>query len=337
MKRLPGVIVSAILLIIGSLFQFLGAALMGFGAFLVPGMHASTNAPAPVQPAWLPWFSLGIAAVCFGFGAWGMITAIGLFRMKRWARYCTLIIGGLVAFFGVPGMIMMIAMSVISLPTPAGIDPAQAHTMQFVSRIMFVVIAMFYACTSSIGIWWLVYFNRKAVREAFAGGSVSLAPSRRPVLISILAVLNMIGVATCTIMAFAPIPMAIFGLIVHGWAKTVTLLIFAALAAMCGAGLWQLQEWGRKTAIGLQCIGLINYMFFVFRPTVLQRYQKEVNRSLYLQQSALLPPHVQSTIQYGTFGIGICFLLAVIAILHHYRRAFKQPTNPAAAQPELIG
>jgi hypothetical protein len=59
MKRLPGVVVSAVLLIFGSLLQLLGAAAMGFGAFLIPGLPTSTGTPAHTQPACCHGWHLG--------------------------------------------------------------------------------------------------------------------------------------------------------------------------------------------------------------------------------------------------------------------------------------
>jgi uncharacterized membrane protein (DUF2068 family) len=265
-------VVSAVLLIFGSLLQVLGAAAMGFGAFLIPRLPASTSAPVPAQPAWMPWFTLGFAGVCLALAGWGIITSVGLFRMRRWARVSALIIGGLLVFFGLPGFSMMILMAMVSLPAPTGVDPAHANTVQMVTRIGFIAIALFYAFISAIGMWWLFYFNRKAVREAFAGASGPLAPPRRPALISILAILNIVGIPMCALMAFAPLPMAIFGKVVHGWAKAITFLIFGVLAGISGVGLWRLKEWGRRTAIACQCIGLINNLFFVFQPeTMLPR------------------------------------------------------------------
>jgi hypothetical protein len=335
MKRLPGVIISTVLLIFGAVLQVVGAAAMGFGGYLEQHHATPANPSVPAPPAWLPFFSYGLATIGLGLAAWGITTSVGLFRLRRWARFSTLIIGGLLVFFGVPGMLIMIVMAVISLPAPSGIDPAQAHTMQIVSRIAFAGMTFIYALVSGIGIWWLVYFNRKTVRESFNGTAAPLITPRRPVLISILAVLKIIGVPICALMAFLPIPMALFGVIVHGWGKTAILLAFAALAGVCGIGLWRLQEWGRRTAITFECVGLVNILSFMFRANVLQSYQGEVNRSMNVQQSAHLPEHFQSIIQLAGFGIGFVVLLAILAILHYYRGAFKQPSHPASAEPAL--
>jgi hypothetical protein len=344
LKRLPGVIVSAVLLIIGSLFQLLMAVLMGFGAFLQQrGLQHAANPslpaqPAlPVQPAWLPWFSAAIAAVVVGLAVWGFLTSAGLFRMRRWARYSVLIIGGCLAGFGVPAMLMTIVISMIPLPAPAGVDPAHAHTAQLAVKIVFLAVSLFYAAISAIGIWWLVYFNRRAVREAFNGAPGAPLPSRRPILISVLAVLNFIGAPMCALLVLVPIPFAMFGVIVHGWAKVVTLLVFAVSVGVAGVGLWRLQEWGRRTAIALQVVGLVNSMIYVVRPSVMQQYQAEINRSMGITQSPVLPPQFQTSVQTASLALGMIVVLAVIAILHYYRDAFKEPSGPSQAQLELMG
>ena len=253
MKRLPGIVVSAVLLILLSLFQVLGAALMTLsGVIESHGLAVAATTNAPPKPAWLPWVSFGMAALCAGLAALGITTSIGLFRMRRWARYLVLIIGGCLAVFCVPGMLMMLVMTLVPLPMPAAADPAHAHTIQFFSKIIFVVISLFSAALAAIGIWWLVYFNRKAVREAFAGMTGSFAPSRRPLLISVLSVLDIVGAVMCTIMAFIPFPFLILGFTVRGPEKTLVLLAFAAANAFAGIGLWRLLEAGRLTAIGVQ-------------------------------------------------------------------------------------
>ena len=176
MKRLPGVIVSAILLVIGSLFQLLMAALLGFGV-LIRGQELShgTSTQLVAQTAWLLWTYLAIAVVCVGLAVWGFITSIGLFRMRSWARYSTLIIGGTLVVLGVPGLLMILILAVPAA-TNVGPDYAQAH--QAAQEIVAVGTALVYAGVSGIGIWWLVYFNRRAVRQAFTSALGSPAPPR---------------------------------------------------------------------------------------------------------------------------------------------------------------
>jgi hypothetical protein len=338
LKRLTGVIVSAVLLITGSLFQLLMAALMGFGAFIQHrGLPHATDSSLPAQPAWLPWFSVGIS-VCFaGLAVWGFVTSIGLFRMRRWARYSVLIIGGCLAAFGGLSTLMMIVITMVPMPAPTGVDPTHAHTAQFAVKIVFLVMSLFYAAVCAVGIWWLVYFNRRTVRDAFNGALGVPLPGRRPILISVLAVLNLAGAPMCALMAIIPIPFAIFGVIVHGLAKTVILLVFALSVGIAGVGLWRLQEWGRRTTIALQGVGLINGLFFLFQPLVMQHYQEEVNRSMGITPTQVLPPQFQTNMQTASLALGMVMMLAVFAVLHYYRGAFKQPLDTSPTQPEILG
>jgi hypothetical protein len=79
-------------------------------------------------------------------------------------------------------------------------------------KVVFVVVALFYALVGALGIWWLVYFNRKKVRDVFAGAGGQIVESRRPFLIALLAVFNLIGAAGCVLMALLPLPLLFLGL-----------------------------------------------------------------------------------------------------------------------------
>jgi uncharacterized membrane protein SpoIIM required for sporulation len=105
---------------------------------------------------------------------------------------------------------------------------------------------------------------------------------------------------------------------------------------IAGIGLWRLEEWGRRTAIALLCAGFVNSVLLILRPSVMQSYQNEVNRSMGIPQSQVLPLQFQSTIQNASLVLGIAVVVGVFAILHYYRNAFNGPSNPASDRPELI-
>ena len=283
MKRLPGVIFSAVILALGSLFQLLMAALMVFAGTLEKTQtHSSgglSTTVASPTPAWMPMFSYGLGVFCILLAVWGILTTVGLFRMRRWARISTLVIGGCLAILGVPSMLMMLVMTMVPFPTPATVDPSQAHTIQMATRIGLGVGAAVYALVSAVGISWLVYFNRKAVREAFAGGSGQLEVSRRPFLIAAVTVLLAFGGASCLLMAFLPFPGAFMGMMLHGWEKSVFYLAYGAVIAAAGIGLWQLKEWARRLAMVMQVFGLAQFVVYMARPSLLTNYSTEVNQA----------------------------------------------------------
>src|SRR5215831_7599972 len=51
-----------------------------------------------------------------GFAAWGCGTGIGLLRAWRWARISTLIFSGLLAAFGIVGVVALLRMTAATIP-----------------------------------------------------------------------------------------------------------------------------------------------------------------------------------------------------------------------------
>ena len=87
MSRPAGVTVSAVFLILGSVLTALTGATMLF----VPSFDSPTTPQLPFHNA----IMVGTAVLLFGCALWGVLTAVGLFCMRRWARISILVIGAL--------------------------------------------------------------------------------------------------------------------------------------------------------------------------------------------------------------------------------------------------
>lgn len=331
MKRPIGVVLSAVLILLGSLFELLLAFSMVLaGVYLHKqiGSGGLPNVPATaLPPAWMPAFLYGICAFFIALAVWGIVTAVGLIRLRRWARYSVLVIGGGLALIGLVSSLMMLAMMAVPIPAAAGVDAAQAHTAQAVSRIVFGVIAVFYGILCAVGVSWLVYFNREKTRAAFAGTMGDALESSRPFLISVIAVLSMIGAGGCLLMVFVPIPIPIFGLIVHGWGKAALFLAIAAVEAAVGIGLWRLEEWGRLLALGWMALSVIHTGVYIVFPSLMLRNtaaMQQIMNPMQTQQTAPLDPMIYDV----SFGFSLLFVIAIMAVLIHYRAAFGRPSAP---------
>ncbi|MGA3372785.1 MAG: hypothetical protein ABSC48_13595 [Terracidiphilus sp.] len=338
MKRPSGVVFSAVLLILGSLFQLLMALGMAFSGAIsqtqirsggFPG--ATTNAP---MPGWMPAFMYVLCVFFVALAAWGILTAVGLIRLRRWARYSMLVIGGISALFGLVSSLGTLCVMLVPLPVPSGMDASQAETVQAMTKVMFGGMAFFYGFVCALGVFWLVYFNRKRVREAFAGTTGEVVESRRPFLISVLAVLNLIGAVSCLLMAFLPLPGAIFGWILNGWGKAALYLVFAVLAALVGIGLWQLKQWAWRLALAVQALGVVNTAVYLVNPSLILRYSAEIQQSMTPMQPQL-PERFQTMMYTASFSFGVLFCIAIVAILIYYRKAFQHPIELSPSESTL--
>jgi hypothetical protein len=332
MKRPFGVIFSAILLILGSLVQLLMAIGMAFSGAVFQNQIRSGGLPgataSPPLPGWMPAFIYAIGVFFVALAVWGIVTAVGLIRLRRWARYSILIIGGLLAFFSLISMLVTLLMMLVPLPVPANVDASQAQTVHAMTGIVFGVTALIYGIFCAVGVSWLVYFNRRKVREAFISATGKAVESRRPVLISVIAVLNMIGAVSCLLALFIPIPAAIFGWMVDGWGKVAIYLFFAAVTTSVGIGLWQLKEWGRLLALAMQALGLVNTAVYLVHPSLMLRYSMEIQQKMYpMQPQTQLPEGFQTPMYRISFGFAILLYIAIAAILIYYRKAFQRPAE----------
>ena len=271
MKRPAGLIASTVVLALVSLLQVAMALLMAAAAEFSPKAALSARAGAPAvspPPAWLPIFMYGLAVLFLGLAIWGIATAVGLHRLRNWARLSVLVIGGGMAVIGFFSALAMLAVMFMPLPASAAMGANQAHATQIMVRAVLAFIALFYAGVLAVGIWWLVYFNRRNVRALFINAQGELEESRRPLLVSLFAVLLFVGAPFCAVMAFLPFPSLMFGLVLEGWEKTLFFLLYAAISACTGIGLWHLKEWGRRLALALMAVGVINCSIYAFFPSL---------------------------------------------------------------------
>jgi hypothetical protein len=325
---------SAILLLLGSLFQLLMGFLMALSGALVgkippsglPGGLPGAPTPPPM-PSWMPVFMYALCAFFIALAGWGIVTTVGLFRLRRWARYSVLVIGGGMALVGLVSMLSTLVRLAAPMPVPDSVDAYQAPMVQTMTQFVFGFVAFLYGIVCAVGISWLVYFNLKRVREVFAGAPGEAAESRRPFPISVIAVFSMIGAGCCVLAAIIPLPGALFGWILYGWGKVTLYLVLAGLEAAVGAGLWRLEEWGRRLTLGVIALGLANSVVYLVRPSLMLRYNEELYRTMNLSQPEL-PAQLQTMLPIGSFGFALLFSIAILAALIYYRGAFKPPIEP---------
>ncbi|WP_420239361.1 hypothetical protein ACOBR2_07250 [Telmatobacter bradus] len=330
MKRLPGVIVSAIVLILVSLLPMLlalGIAFAGFGVHHMPVGRSTT------LPPWIDGVFLAEGAVLLLIGLWGWITVYGLLMMRRWARISMLVIGGGQAFFSLISALITLLLCFVPLPSTSahGADPA---SVQRIVHGVFIGMALFELVLAGIGVWWLVYFLRRSVVESFAAGTADLQPSRRPLPIAVLAVLKAISVLGCLALAFLPFPAFAAGVLLSGWSKTLLLLAYVIAYALAAYGLWTLREWGRRLAMALLGFGVVNTAIWLIHPGNMLDYNRQINRSMGLGDLPVQPGFGpwQTGFSAVVFTLSLLVLGGMFWVLHSYRAAF-QPVVELAAEP----
>lgn len=309
MSRPAGVTASAIVSIIGSAFMLLAAAGMMIGALVTPA-----QAPAQPQMPHMAAVASAMAAVFVGLAALGVWTAIGLFKLRSWARISILVFAG---FMTVVSLFTGVTMALA--PMPPGMDPG---TMRMIRPMMVVM----YAAPFAIGIWWLVQFNTKATKDAFAGIVAPGDGPVRPLSISIIGWWSVVGGVCCVIPAVMQLPAFVAGAIVTGWGAT---LLYAALAAVnlyIGRGLLALRERARILAIAFYGLGLVNIAVLVLVPGSYERLL-EYQRTL-MPATAQQPPFDLGSVWFHIIQVmSLLLVLVTIGFLVRRKQAFAAPAT----------
>lgn len=310
-KRFTGITVSAVVAILGSIVSILG------GFLMVISWVAMRSAPqAPPQPVSPPLATLAILAMVYcALGAWGITSAVGLLLRRNWARLCFVIFGGLLAFFsffGVAGSLLVAYVVPTTTPLPDNVSEG-------LFRGSFAVAAAISLVCFGIAIWWLVYFNRSAVKAAFVGDVAASHPRRFPLAVSIVAWLLISGSVVAAVEMLFPYPLLIFGIVFRGWAASLLLALFAAIGLAAGIGMLKKRIEAHSLAVGYLGFGLANAASYIVVPGSFARLQELVREA---QGNQALPLTDMS--RFMTFGMFVGFVStsAILILLIRARQPF---------------
>ena len=242
-RRPAGVILSAIVLGLAAAFLLLMAAVTLFGLLMKGHLPPMATAPGIAPPPMI-FVEVSVALVsCFYFtlAGWAIATLVGLIRMRPWARISIMVIGGGLAVMG-----LMFALVSFALPTMMRTMPMPPNGSPAMLRGVFIGMAVVSLLVAALGVTWLVYFALRSTREAFASPTApvsvrfvatnqahsldfsvaqpiepelivvdEIAPPitipqtrmrKRPVSITVLAILFLIGAAGALPGLFLPLP-----------------------------------------------------------------------------------------------------------------------------------
>jgi hypothetical protein len=300
MKRPVGVTLTAVVQVLGSLLVLIGSVLMLFMPALMRGTPRPTP-PSPIESLIL----YGAAAVYGFFALSGFLTAIGVFRLKNWARYSTLVFAGFVVVMGLLLALEFVLMPVPGMPSRAGADSPAAITPML--RLLMAAFPLGFAL---LGAAWLYYFNRASIRSVFiqsdkrtnADAKGILVGGRRvPLSILVIAAFSLFGAIVLIPFAFWLPANIFFGFIVTGYACKVITLLLGALDVYVGIALLRLSEMGRRVAIAANFVYLANTVVFWFVPNRVHQYFELYGQMVGAPASSAMAPY--TTVTYMRYGV----------------------------------
>jgi hypothetical protein len=328
-KRSASVTAAAIVAILGGLFLVLCFS-ASFFVFLL------TKLPGTVQdfPPSMRYIMLGAQAFMMCLSLFGIATGIGLLNLHKWARISILMWGGLSVFFGVMGIPVAYLMLLSPNPRAPGLP---VEGMQAVRAILLVI----YGIPFVIGVWWLMLFNRRAVKAQFAGGRASADPSlpQKPACPLPVAALAWFYITSVLNLLFLPllpfhVPLFIFGYVLPGGAGKIVLIITSLAFAIAGIGLLRLKPWSYSLTMGLQLFWLASTVVSGLTPNysaVMDSYMKEMQASFLLSETHSSPFNFAQ--HFGWILVAsLVFAGAILALLVYCRPRFLEAASRAAAE-----
>jgi hypothetical protein len=283
---------------------FVGSAftlLMGASMIAVT-LGGGSSTPVP------PKFGVGIGLLFIAFAALGVVTGLGVLRLREWARIAMLVFSGAMALFCAAGALIVATMPIPST-SPAGVGTAR------------VVIASVYGIPLAVGVWWMVLFTRRSVVEAFSGGAVAAA-SGRPLAVTLIGYWNVVGGVGTVLASFLGMPAFVLGAVIPGWAGSATYLFLGALTFYAGVGLLRLRESARVLAITLFGLTIVQTAIMFVSPAARTRMLAAQNAMAPDAAAQPMPfdPHQMAL---GFMGIAALIAVAMALLLVRAKGAFE--------------
>lgn len=324
MQRPIGVVLSAGVQILGSLFVLLMSVVIFAAPHLAPSSGRQPQPPAG--------FFVTMGVVYLMFAGISIGTAIGLIQLKNWSRYSTLMFAGFLVFVGLVSML-------VSAVAPFTPPPNQAAQLppSFAIKVRIFAIAFSFAIAALGGVW-LYYFNRRSIRSAFAGEKLERETDRRPLSVVVLAGLSFLGVRFNLFCIWMGTPAMVLGLLVEGNAARLSFLVLLAISLYLGIGLLRLTPASRKIAIGFYVFGIINIVLAYALPGREQRWAHvlaESNRVWHVQNATYHAMPAQAGLWAGMAG-GFAFSAVAIYFLVAHRAAFEHHATTPPTHPPIV-
>lgn len=265
MKRSPGVTIIGTLSMIGSILILLTAVLTAALSRRLPPNLEHAN---PLTNPSIRSFMMFVVLFTIAWAVWGIATSIGIFRLKNWARLSTLVFSVLLVSGGIFGAVIVAVM-------PIPVAPNQAAAPDFMIYMRFGM-AAYYLLLAAVGVWWLIFFSRKSVKQQFSGSplNVETNSSSRPLSITIIACYCLVSAACMLFFVPLHFPAILFNAVLAETAALLLYITYAAINLYIGIGLLRLDPRARLVAIGFSLFTVSNALIFYLLPGYQSRMQR---------------------------------------------------------------
>jgi hypothetical protein len=323
-------------------------------------IFAGRQPTIPAAPHLVTYLMLAISVFYAVLAVWAIMTVIGILRLRSWARYSILVIGGGLAVLG----IFAVLGTLVSRTMFTNLQAEQPNVDPHIFAMIFVVMVVMELLIAGLGIWWLVYFTRGPICDLFnapvpiparfgsrspeAHGAIDIgsqppkpanglfsSPEHAPTSIKILGWFFLIGFIFCLPLVFLPIPAFILGFIVPLKASRLLFLVMPIVTASIGYGLLKLKNSARLAAIALTVFGLVNSAISV-TPWYQDQFRQYMAQFMtkFMAMMPSIPGQPTPIYHYPTATVVFNTLVAIaingyiLWLLHRHRATFRTPAPP---------
>jgi hypothetical protein len=376
-RRPVGVVLSAIVLGVAAAFLLLLAASTLFSLLMLGHLPPTATAPGVVPPSPV-FVEVSVALVgCFhlALAGWAIATLVGLVRMKPWGRISIMVIGGGLAVMGLMFALVSFALPTMmrTMPMPPNGSPAMLRGIFIGMAVVSLLIAalgvtwiVYFALRSTRN----AFANQTAPvpappRLAATNHAHSLDFSvaqpiepelpvvdeivppvaipqatepKRPVSITVLAILFLICAAGALPSLVLPLPIFFFGHVFAGWSAHVVILILAVWTALAGVGLLKLNKPAWFLAVAYGVVGILNSLTMVLPSGRLRmsQYFDSLTHTMNMGAPApainLFDPPLYNLIFVPSLILGCALIAFGIVLLWRARWAFE--ATPTSSQDQ---
>jgi len=250
---------------------------------------------------------IGVGVFEAAFAIWGILSGIGLLRLREWARISLLVFSGFVLSCTVPALVMVPLMPV----------PQSSNLPANFSILMKLILEIVYAIPAAIGGWWLYFFNKRSVKDQFRGeaanatGAEAVGAPARPLSITIIGWIMLITGGICLPFSFLRFPVFFFGFVLIGWQTLFYFPVWCVVQIAAGAGLLKLKRWAWALAICLLSFAAANALVSLLMPGSRGRFEQAMSLIQSRMGLPQVPLPVTATLP---FWIGLLFGLLFVGV-----------------------
>lgn len=330
MTRSPGITAVAVMVMLGGIVACLFGLILVLGAVL---MKQTGQMPPGAVPPVSPAAIAGVEAIVFiGIGAWSIASAIGLLGLRNWARISAIILGSLLAVFGLFELMGALFVPMMKLPPP---DPRAGLPPNF-PLVIAIGLGLFALIQMAIGIWWLVFLSKRSAKEQFVQPGQVAPAILRPLSIVIIGwFMTVIGALALPFLMFiGKRPGLFFGFLIHGPAMQVFYVLSCGATLVAGISLLKLKPVGISIAMGVLLFNLANVTASFLMPGTEARFQTVLRESM--QGNSPFPPELLS--KFVWIGLLFSTLLIIVQLwfLVSDKEAYLAAASAARSTPQVV-